>query len=173
MRVQVQLRYSATVRAVAAMLADPDYGRARVAASGAVPHHVDVVGEPDGAFTVTTRRLMPTDQIPANFRGLVGTSLDVRQVEAWEAGTDSRRGTVVVEIAGAPVRLTGITTLVPDAAVGARASVLTYDGNVKAGVPLFGAAIEEAAARAVRAALEAEQQAGNRWLAGHPHGTTD
>ncbi|QTE30213.1 DUF2505 domain-containing protein [Pengzhenrongella sicca] len=178
MRVHVQLRYPATVATVAAMLADPAYGHARVAASGAVAHHVDVVDAADGAFTVTTRRSMPTDQIPANFRAFVGTSLDVRQVEAWEAGTTTRHGTVVVEITGAPVRLTGTTTLapVPDAASpdGAEpgASLLTYDGDVKAGVPLFGAAIEEAAARAVRAALEAEQQAGSTWLGIHPRGSS-
>ena len=171
MRVQVQLRYPATVEAVAAMLADPAYGHARVAASGAVAHHVDVAHGPDGAFTVTTRRSMPTAGIPANFRAFVGTSLDVRQVEVWEAGsTAPRRGTVVVEIAGAPVRLTGITTLAPDGAAGSAASILTYDGEVKAGVPLFGAAMEEAAAHAVRSALEAEQQAGNEWLSAHPHG---
>lgn len=172
MHVQVRLRYAATVPAVAAMLADPEYGRARVAASGAVASHVDVVDGADGAFTMTTRRSMPTDQIPANIRAFVGTSLDVRQVEAWEAGSHTRRGTVVVEITGAPVRLTGTTTLTPDAGTGADAgggaSVLTYDGDVKAGVPLFGAAIEEAAARAIRAALEGDQQAGTRWLDGHP-----
>jgi len=170
-RVHVQLRYPATVATVAAMLADPAYGHARVAASGAVAHHVDVVGGADGAFTVTTRRSMPTDQIPANFRAFVGTSLDVRQVEAWEPGSLTRHGTVVVEIAGAPVRLTGTTTLA--AADGAPdASLLTYDGDVKAGVPLFGAAIEEAAGHAVRSALEAEQQAGSTWLAAHPSGAS-
>lgn len=169
MHVQVQLRYRAAAPAVVAMLADPGYGRARVAAGGAIAHHVDVAGAPDGAFTVTTRRSMPSDQIPANIRAFVGTSLDVRQIEAWEAPEAvGRRGTVVVEIVGAPVRLTGTMSLEPD---GDDASVLTYAGEVKAGVPLFGAAIEDATARAVRVALEAEQEAGNRWLADHPTGT--
>jgi len=167
--VHVELRYNAAVPVVAAMLADPEYGRARVEASGAIAHHVEVAGGPEGPFTVTTRRSMPTDQIPANFRAFVGTSVEVRQVEAWEEPQpDGRRGTVVVEIAGAPVRLTGITTLEPD---DDDHTVLTYDGDVKAGIPLFGAAIEEAAGRAVGAALEAEQQAGNRWLTEHHHGT--
>lgn len=173
MHLHIQLRYRAGARAVAAMLANPEYGRARVAASGAIAHQVDVTGEPDGAFTVTSRRSMPTDQIPPNLRSLVGSSLEVRQIEAWdEPGSGGRRGTVVVEIFGAPVRLTGTTSLQPDddAEDGADASVLTYDGEVKAGVRLFGAAIEEAAARAVRAGLESEQQAGNRWLDGHPDG---
>jgi hypothetical protein len=170
--VHVTLRYAAKVATVAAMLADPAYGRARVAASGATAHHVDILGDSAGAFTVTTRRSMPTDQIPANIRAFVGTSLEVRQVEAWEApGADGRRGTVVAEIAGAPVRLTGTTRLEPDASDDG-ASVLTYAGEVKAGVPIFAAAIEEAAARALRGALEAEQRSGNEWLGGQPLGTT-
>lgn len=173
MHLHVKLRYSAPVSAVATMLADREYGRARVAASGAIVHHVDVVDGADGAFTVTTRRSMPTDQIPANIRVFVGTNLEVRQVEAWEEpGAGGRRGTVVVEIFGAPVRLTGTIRLEPDADADTDTSVLTYEGEVKAGVRLFGAAIEEATARAVRAALEAEQQAGNRWLGSHPSGTS-
>jgi hypothetical protein len=69
---------------------------------------------------------------------------------------------VVVEIAGAPVRLTGTVTLAPEGTDGA---VLTYDGELKASVPLFASAVEQAAAGAVRSALQSEQDAGARWLA--------
>ncbi|WP_311836044.1 DUF2505 domain-containing protein [Cellulomonas fimi] len=163
MHVHVELRYPAPVDAVVRMLADPGYGRAKVEASGGVVQQVDVTDEPGGGFAVTMRRSMPTDDIPANVRHFVGASLDVLQVEAWEGpGPDGRRGTVVVEIAGAPVRLTGTVRLTAD---GPDASVVVYDGDVKASVPLFGAAIEEAAARAVRHALEAEQPVGVEWLA--------
>jgi hypothetical protein len=165
--VRVELRYAADVPAVAAMLADTGYTRARVEASGASVLQADVTGTADGAVTVTTRRSMPSDQIPAQARAFVGSTLEVRQVEAWEApgGPDgTRRGTVVVEIAGAPVRLTGTVTLAPE---GPGGTVLTYDGDLKAGVPLFASAIEQAAAGAVRSALQAEQDAGSRWLAGH------
>jgi hypothetical protein len=163
--VRVELRFAAAVSAVAAMLADVGYARARVEASGARVEQADVTGSPGGAVTVTTRRSLPTDQIPAQARSFVGSRLEVRQIEAWEAPTtddDARRGTVVVEIAGAPVRLTGTVTLAPD---GSGESVLTYDGELKASVPLFGSAIEQAAVGAVRSALEAEQDAGTRWLA--------
>ncbi|GAA2726208.1 DUF2505 domain-containing protein [Cellulomonas aerilata] len=165
MHVRVELRYAAPVPAVAAMLADVGYTRARVEASGAGVLQADVSGTAAGAVTVTTRRSTPSDQIPAQARAFVGSTLEVRQVEAWEAPTaddGARRGTVVVEIPGAPVRLTGTVTLKPD---GPDASVLTYDGELKAGVPLFAAAIEQAAAGAVRSALQAEQDAGARWLA--------
>lgn len=165
MHVRVELRYAAQVPAVAAMLADVGYARARVEASGATVEQADVTGDAGGPVTVTTRRLVPTDQIPAQARSFVGSRLEVRQVEAWEApaGDDgTRRGTVVVEISGAPVRLTGTVTLAPD---GSGGSVLAYDGDLKASVPLFASAIEQAAVGAVRSALQAEQDAGTRWLA--------
>ena len=44
-----------------------------------------ITGSPDAAFTVTTRRSLPTDQIPSHLRSFVGNRIDVRQVEAWEA----------------------------------------------------------------------------------------
>jgi hypothetical protein len=163
--VRVQLRYDAEVPAVAAMLADERYASARVEASGAAVEQVDVVGAADAAFTVTTRRSVPTDQIPAQARAFVGSRLEVRQVEAWEASEadGSRHGSVVVESVGAPVRLTGTVTLAPDSG----ASTLTYDGELKATVPLFASSVEQAAVGAVRSALQAEQDAGTRWLAAH------
>jgi hypothetical protein len=164
--VRVQLRYDAAAATVAAMLADARYARARVEASGAAVEQADVTGTVDGAFTVATRRSVPTEQIPAQARALVGSRLEVRQVEAWEApeAGGTREGTVVVEISGTPVRLTGTVTLDGDPTGG---SVLTYDGQLKATIPLFGGAVEQAAAGAVRSALEAEQAAGVRWLAEH------
>ena len=75
------------------------------------------------------------DQIPAQLRSLVGARIDVRQVEAWdEPDEDGRHGTVVVEVVGAPVRLTGRTSL---RAVTPYACTLSYDGELRAAVPLF------------------------------------
>lgn len=166
MHLQVTLTVDTDPRTAGMMLADPVYVRAKVRASGAEELHLDVTPGEDGAFTVTTRRSLPTDLIPPNMRAFVGSRLDVRQVEAWEAAAPDgeRRGTVAVEIAGAPVRLTGIVTLT-SAPGGSR---ITYDGELKANVPLFGAAVEEAAAKAVRAALEAEEGVAREWVATTP-----
>jgi hypothetical protein len=163
---QVTVPVPADPRTAGVMLADPAYVRAKVRASGAEEQHVDVAPGEDGAFTVTTRRSLPTDQIPPNVRAFVGSRLEVRQVEAWEpaAADGTRTGTVAVEIAGAPVRLTGTVAL----AATATGSGITYDGELKAHVPLFGAAVEEAAAKAVRAALQAEEGVARAWVAGTP-----
>lgn len=164
MRLHAVLRYPAEPARVVAMLADPGFQREVIAATHGTPEAVDVTGDPSGqgAFTVTTRRLMPTDQIPAQVRSFVGARLDVRQAIAWGAEDGGvRRGSVAVEIAGTPVRMTGTTHLVGTA----EGTVVEYEGDVRAPVPLFGAAVEDAAARAVRAALEAEERVGRQWLA--------
>jgi hypothetical protein len=158
-----QAQYDATVQHVAAMLADPEFVEAKVRASGATSQQVDVVGSSDEAFTVTTRRQMPTTSIPSQFRSFVGASLEVRQVEAWEGPEPgARRGTVVVEVTGAPVRLTGTMHLStgPDGGTAHR-----YDGELKASIPLFGAAVEEAMAAAVHDAIAAEERVATAWLA--------
>ncbi|MCC2312886.1 DUF2505 domain-containing protein [Cellulomonas sp. zg-B12] len=164
MQLHVTIDLPTDVHTAARLLADPAYVDAKVRASGAVEQQVDVTGTAAGAFTVTTRRAVPTEQIPAHMHALVGARIDVRQVEAWEAplADGSRTGTVVVEIAGAPVRVTGRTSLTaarPDLAR------VTYDGEVRAALPLFAAAVEEAAGAAVRTALRAEQEVAARWLA--------
>ena len=166
MRLSVTLDLPTDAHAAARLLADPEYVHQKVRASGALEQHVDVTGSADGAFTVTTRRALPTDQIPAHLRSLVGNRIDVRQVEAWEAPDPdgTRVGTVVVEIAGAPVRLSGRTSLTGTAA---GSTTVAYDGDLRASVPLFGSAIEQATAGAVRSALEVEQVVARRWIADH------
>ncbi|WP_028050335.1 DUF2505 domain-containing protein [Cellulomonas sp. URHD0024] len=166
MRLNVTLDLPTGAHDAGLLLSNPDYVHAKVRASGALEQHVDITGSADAEFTVTTRRSLPTDQIPSHLRGFVGNSIDVRQVEAWEAAAadGSRIGTVVLDIAGAPVRLSGRTRLVPS---GPSASTVSYDGDLRSTLPLFGSTIENAAAGAVRAALEVEQDVARRWLADH------
>ncbi|WP_255491597.1 MULTISPECIES: DUF2505 domain-containing protein [unclassified Actinotalea] len=162
MHLSAHARYDADFDRVVAMLADEEFVAAKVRASGAVSQQVDVVGTADEAFTVTTRRHMPTDQIPAQFRSLVGATLEVRQVEAWVApGGDERRGTVVVEIVGVPVRLTGTMRLTSDG----DATVQEIQGELKASIPLFASAVEQETARALQAAIAAEERTARAWLA--------
>ena len=167
MRLQVVLRYPVEPARVVAMIADPEYQHRVIAATQGTAEAVDVTGDASGvgAFTVTTRRWVPTDQIPPQMRSFVGATLDVRQAIAWGEEEDGiRRGSVALEIAGAPVRVTGTTHLVgtPEGT-----SVLEYDTQVRAQVPLFASAVEEAAAGAVRHALAAEERVGLEWLREH------
>ncbi|ROS78593.1 DUF2505 domain-containing protein [Cellulomonas sp. PhB143] len=165
MHVTVTQTYDAPVETVVAMLADVDFVRWRADRSsgeGSV-EQAEVAGTPAAGFTVSVRRTLPGAAIPAQARALVGDRLEVRQVEVWEAGVGpARAGTVTLEISGAPVRLTGTLTLAETADGGTRQ---TYDGEVRASVPLFGAVVERAAADAVRDALAAEESATREWIA--------
>jgi hypothetical protein len=161
-RVEQVIRYPVPPDAVAAMLADPRFVEHKCAATGALSHDADVTGDAGGAFTVSTRRTMPTADLPDIARKFVGETLDVRQVDAWEppAADGSRAGTVVVEIVGAPLRLTGTQRLDP-ADGGTRQ---TLAGDLKASVPLIGGKLEKAAEPAILAAVRKEQQVGTAWL---------
>ena len=67
-----------------------------------------------------------------------------------------------VEIIGAPVRMTGTITLIPDEGGGCTE---TFAGLVKASVPLFAAAVENGTAAALREAVAAEERVSRDWLA--------
>jgi len=147
------------------MLADPDF--ARFAAQQTTPDGkvelVDIIHAPDGGFTATVRRKIPSSQIPAQFRALAGAELAVRQAEVWEPEVNgSRRGTVALEIIGTPLLMTGTVKLIPTP----QGAAQIYEGDIKANIPFFGAAIEAAAEEPVREALALSEKAGRDWLAG-------
>lgn len=163
MRFDATIDYPADVQTVATMLADEEFVRRKLAASGALDSSYDVLREGE-AFTITTRRTMPTDQVPSRFRSLVGQSLDVRLVEAWEApqADGTRSGTLALDIAGVPVRATGRMLLRPSG----EGSSQSFSGDVTASIPLFGKPIEKAAADAVDKVLAVERSIGLDYLAG-------
>ena len=164
MRLSELVELPADPTAVAAMLADPAAVTARIEASGAVGPEVAVVGTPAAAFTVTSRRRLPTREIPAAFRSLVGSEVEIRQVDAWEApaADGARLANTIVDITGTPVQFVGTTRLVP-AGPGVTHQVL--EGTITVGLPLFAEAVAEATARALRGAIAAEAVAAAAWLA--------
>ena len=74
-----------------------------------------------------------------------------------------RDGSLVVEVAGAPVTLRAKVRLVP----GGSSTAMTIDGDLKASIPLLGGQVERAAAPAVIHAIRGEGRTGDRWLAEH------
>ena len=162
-RLSVDLSYPAGVATVAALLSTEEFLRWRgehSAGDGGIDQ-VNLTGSLAEGFTTAVRRTMPATIIPVQLRSFVGEHLTVRQTEAWEPLAGGRMiGTFVVEITGAPVRLTG--TMVLEAAEGGCHQV--YEGDVKASVPLFGGIIEDAASKAVHDVLTAEAVATAEWL---------
>ncbi|MFD1507549.1 DUF2505 domain-containing protein [Georgenia yuyongxinii] len=153
--------YPADVEAVAAMLADPEFVARKAAATGALESHEEVVRDGE-AFTVTTRLKLPTTMVPAKFRSLVGEAIEVVLIEAWAApaANRSRSSTLSLDIHGVPVRVSGTQHL---AASGA-GTTETYDGEVKASIPLFGRPIEQAAVDTVGQVVDVERRIGLEYL---------
>src|SRR5690625_1766234 len=97
-------------------------------------------------------------------RGRAGDSLELRRVEAWqpEDGQGRRIGTGVIEISGAPGRVPDTRRLVPSA--DGHSCTDHSDGEDKECGTLLGPSIEQAAAPAVYAAIDAERRAASAWL---------
>lgn len=162
MQIAAQITYPAAPEAVFAMLTDEDFVRQVCEATGAVRHEAGVEYAGGGAV-VTTRRELPTDEIPDFIRRFVGQTLTVLRVDTWgpAAADGSRAGSLTVEIVGAPVRMTGTLRL----RAGGAGTVEDVDGDLKASVPLIGGKVERAAEPAIRSALRTEEQLGQAWLA--------
>ncbi len=164
MRLQAEIRYARPPDAVNAMIADPAFQERKCRDTGALSQKVEVTGR-DGRLVITTERQMPTKQFPDFVKSFVGQTLTLVQVDDWgPAGAGGgRTGRTTVTVAGTPLQMTGALTLAP-AGTGA---VTTVDADLKAGVPLIGGRIEQAAAPAVLAGIRQEQRTAEAWFAEH------
>lgn len=162
MRFDATLTYPASPERVSAMLADPEYVRRKVAASGATTASQEVTGDATGSFTVTTTRTMPAHMIPERYRGFARGGVTMTFVEAWSAPEPdgARTGTLTLTIAGAPAKAAGTSRLRPTR----EGCELTYAGDVKVRLPLVGQSIETAAVRSVDKAMAIEHEVGMEWL---------
>ena len=90
--------------AVAAALASEDFHRSVVESFGGSLVSFSVEGSPEGAMTVTAVRSLPADRIPDRVpdmaRKLIGSALQVEQVERWDApaADGSRTGTTTITV---------------------------------------------------------------------------
>jgi hypothetical protein len=164
-RLTADIRYDAEPDAVFAMLCEPGFQEKRCVATGALSHEVSIEEYDDGSVTVTAHRTMPTDAVPDFVRTFVGQTLVVSEIQDWHApDTDGARdGTLVLEIKGAPVRMTGTLRLTADGP----GTLETIDCDLKAAVPLVGGKIEKSVEPAIRAAIRVEEREGRDWLATH------
>ena len=77
------------------------------------------------------------------------------------AADGSRTGTIHIGIGDAPVAMQGGLRMRVDG----RGTRIDIDGDLKARVPLVGGRIERAAEPSIRAAIDIEQEVGEKWLA--------
>lgn len=150
--------------AALAALRDPALHERTAAAAGI--HRIETVSDEDatGRLIISVRRLVPTDEIPAQARAFVGSNLELRQIDAWNAPSQpggDRDATVVVEVTGAPVKAAGTAQLT---AHGSDASVLSYELDITCSLPFIGKSVETAAGDVLRAAAEVQQATLATWF---------
>ena len=161
MKISESIAYPAAPSDVFTMLTDEEFQNRKCVEAGALRHDVAVTPTGDGARVVTHRDL-PTDRLPDFAKSIVGQTLSITETYDWgTAQADGgRRGTLLVEVKGAPVAMRADVAL---SATGG-GSTVSFDGDLKASIPLLGGRIEKAAAPAVIAGIRSEQRTGRAWL---------
>ncbi len=143
------------------MYADPEFSRQRGLSVGASECEAFVDGESDGAFTVSIRRILPTDDLQPEFKPFVGSSITVRYSEAWEPPDESDRdATFAIDILGVPARATGSLRLVPEDA----STSLSIRGTVTTHVPFLAGLVTRAIIDSLNDAIGKELEAADSWL---------
>ncbi|MDQ1536153.1 MAG: hypothetical protein QOE58_546 [Actinomycetota bacterium] len=162
MKISAVIDYSATAQEVFAMLADEDFQTRKCAATGSLRHTVSITKQDDRTKIVNTRD-MATDDFPSFVRNMVGSSLSLTETQDWgpPEADGARQGRITVDIAGAPIELSGKLSL----AAGGQGTVETIEADLKAGIPILGNKMEQAAAPAVKSAIRVESETGKSWLA--------
>lgn len=155
--------YSASVERVARFYASSEHAAERARRLGVNDTHVDVQGNPDGAFTTTIQATVPREQIGHDkFSRFLPGRLDVTIVHDWDAPDGgSRTGRLRATVASLPVDLSADFTL-SGSGDGSRMSI---EANLSVKIPLVGGAIEKAALEAAGDVFDTEEAFANDVLA--------
>ncbi|CCH78788.1 conserved hypothetical protein [Nostocoides japonicum T1-X7] len=150
MKITTSGDFAATPEQLFAVLSDQSYQDGAAAQPGA-SSRVETHGD---RTVVTTVRILPTDRLPEFAKTFVGSHVNLTETQDWgpAAADGSRQGSLTLTIDGAPLSLTGEILLAPTAS-GSRQSV---DADLRARIPLVGGRVEQAAAPAVKDAIEYE-----------------
>lgn len=157
MKLRHELSYDAAPEAVLAMLTDPAFWDRVADATGALSSTATVATE-GGSTVVRVDQEQAVQGVPSFAKKFVGDSTRAINTFTW----DGQRAAYVVETPGKPTSMSGTATV---AASGA-GSVLTYDLEVKASVPLIGGKLEKLVVELTTEGFEKEQRVGATWLAG-------
>lgn len=157
MRLHHELTYQASAAAVLAMLTDPAYWDKVAVATGAISSTATV--EDDGGATrVVVDQEQAVVGVPSFAKKFVGDSTRAITTQVWSGNTAA----FAVDTPGKPTSINGTATLTEQGA----ATVLTYDLEVKASVPLIGGKLEKLVVELTTEGFDKEQAVGAAWLAG-------
>jgi carbon monoxide dehydrogenase subunit G len=157
MRLRHELRYDAPLDDVLAMLTDPAYWDRVAQATDAISSTTTV--EQVGADTrVRTDQEQRVVGVPSFAKKFVGESTRALKQQTWSGSTS----TFEVQTPGKPTHLAGQATL----AAAGEGTVLTYDLEIRASVPLVGGKLEKLVAGYTVDGFDKERAVGVAWLEG-------
>ncbi|WP_292975889.1 DUF2505 domain-containing protein [Mycobacterium sp.] len=151
-----------TVDEILSAFADPAYWEARLAAfdSGTATLNSLTV-DPDGGVTAALTVSLFANRLPKVVTALVPGDFEMARTEAWQPAADGHaRGTIDVQVPGAPVSAVGAVSLVP---VGS-GSRLDFSTTVRVNIPLVGGQVESFIVSRLGDEIGAVQRFTNTWI---------
>ena len=150
------MTYDASLAEVSAMLDDPAYREAVVAAQGGSEGSVSFEQVGDHVVVVVSQ-LQPSEGIPGFAKKFVGDQIHLLQREAWTSGDHAD---LEVTIPGKPGQMVGSIELSEDGGT----TTQTVDVEISVHIPLVGGKIEKLIADLLCKALRAEEQVGRDYV---------
>jgi hypothetical protein len=157
MRLRHELAYDAPPADVLAMMGDPLFWE-RVGEANDVVSWTPTVSTEGGATRVVIDEEQRTAGVPSFAKRIVGDSTRVVITQVWRG----QEASYEIETPGKPTHVRGTATVSESGA----GSVLVYDLEVKASVPLIGGKLEKLVAELTTEGFDKEQVVGATWLAG-------
>lgn len=157
MRLRHELSYEAPADDVLAMLTDPGYWDLVAVATKAISSTA-TIEKVDEETIVVIDQLQQVTGVPSFAKKFVGDSTRAIKRQRW----NGRASTFEVQTPGKPTQLVGTAVLTEQGA----GTVLTYDLEIKASVPLVGGKLERLVAELTTAGFDQEHAVGVAWLRG-------
>jgi uncharacterized protein YndB with AHSA1/START domain len=158
MKIRHEIRYDAPPQDVFAMLADRDFRQKSCDAMGVLSCEIRIQPSGDG-MTVVVDQLQPTQGVPSFAKKIAGDATRAVQTEEWTSRTEA---VLTVRTPGKPTEIEGRLSLTADGS----STVETFEGEVRAKVPLIGGRLESVMADLFKAGMDKEHSAGVAWLGG-------
>jgi CubicO group peptidase (beta-lactamase class C family) len=161
MRLRHEVAYDAPPADVLAMVTDPLFWDRVGDATGALSSTATVGKEGDSTRVVIDQEQQVVG-VPSFAKKFVGDSTRAITTQEWRGSGPGYAASFEVETPGKPTSISGTASLVEHGT----GSVLVYDLEVKASVPLVGGKLEKLVVELTAAGFEKEQAVGAAWLGG-------
>ncbi|MGO4615149.1 DUF2505 domain-containing protein [Nocardia sp. 2YAB30] len=152
-------RYSHSLAAVRAAIANDQYWKDRVAEVGGPNARLESVTVSGDQVRAELVQAIAAELLPAAITAVRPGDLIIPRIEHWTGDS----ATFEARVEGAPAEVRGTITLAADGS-GATA---TTKGTIEVKIPLFGGKIENAIAEHLTELLKNEEEFTDNWLASH------